>query len=214
MTIRRTQMQSSKKRYRQNKLVVESDFVKGDGWFIELVRSVKSQLCFIRYEIVGAKVTFGMEFELGDRIIVPPEDEFIRHVRLAGHFGDCGSVGNLLSNIDSFISRCLDISPKDRFMLACFVLCTWVADRLPLAPYIALVGLPGSGKTTAMKVLHLLCRRGLRASDISSAAFYRVCDRLMPTLFIDETATAGQQRALFHLLRSGNTPDFVILRDA
>jgi hypothetical protein len=35
----------------------------------------------------------------------------------------------------------------------------------------------------------------------------------MPTLFIDETATAGQQSALFHLLRSGNTRDFIVLRD-
>jgi hypothetical protein len=207
-------MHSFKKRYRRNKPVIETEFVKGDGWFIELVRSVRSGLYFILYQLDGGKVTFSWEFELGDRVIVPPEeDEFIRHVRLAGQFNECGTVSNLLNNIDLFISRCLDINARDRFMMTCFVLCTWVVDRLPLAPYVALVGLPQSGKTTAMKVLQLLCRRGLLTSDISSAAFFRACDRLMPTLFIDETATAGQQRALFHLLRSGNTPDFIVLRD-
>ena len=207
-------MHSFKKRYRRNKPVIETEFVKGDGWFIELVRTVRSRLFFILYELDGGKVTFSWEFELGDRVIVPPEeDEFTRHVRLAGQLNDCGTVSNLLNNIDLFISRCLDINARDRFMMTCFVLCTWVVDRLPLAPYVALVGLPQSGKTTAMKVLQLLCRRGLLTSDISSAAFFRACDRLMPTLFIDETATAGQQRALFHLLRSGNTPDFIVLRD-
>jgi hypothetical protein len=35
----------------------------------------------------------------------------------------------------------------------------------------------------------------------------------MPTVFIDETATAGQRRTLFHLLRSGNTPDSIAFRE-
>jgi hypothetical protein len=205
----------SKMQSRRNKPVVVTDFVRGDGWFIELVRSVKSHLCFILYQSNGGKVTFSEEFELSDRVIVPPkEDELIRHVRLPRQFNECGTVGNLLKNIDSLIDRCLDIDAQDRFMMSCLGLSTWFVDRLPLAPYLALVGLPQSGKTTAMKVLHLLCWRGLLTADISSAAFFRVCDQLMPTLFVDETATAGQQRALFHLLRSGNTPDFVVLRDA
>jgi hypothetical protein len=196
-------MQSFKKRYRGNKPVVETDFVSGDGWYIDLGRSQDSHLCFVRYKIDGEKVSFGREFDLGDRVIVPPaEDELIRHVRFPESIGDYGSVSNLLKEIDLLLSRCLDVKALHRFLLTCFVLCTCVVDRLPLAPYIALVGLPQSGKSTALRVLQLLCRRGLLTSDISSAAFYRACDRLMPTVFIDETATAGQQRTLFHLLRS------------
>ena len=49
-------------------------------------------------------------------------------------------------------------------------------------------------------------------SDISSAAFYRACDRWRPTLFVDETATAGQQHTLYHLLRSGTTRDAIAFR--
>jgi hypothetical protein len=48
-------MHSFKKRYRGNKPVIETEFVKGDGWFIELVRSVRSHLCFILYDLEGEK---------------------------------------------------------------------------------------------------------------------------------------------------------------
>jgi hypothetical protein len=207
-------MQPFKKRYRGNKPVVETDFVNGGGWFIDLLRAQDSRLGFIRYQIDSQKVDLGREVELEDRVIVPPEEgELVRHVRVPECFYEYSSVAHLGRDISSLLSRCLDLNARHLFLLTCFVLCTWVADRLPLAPYIALVGLPESGKTTALKALHLLGRRGLLTSDLTSAAFYRVCDKLMPTLLIDETATAGHQRTLFHLLRSGNTPDFVALRD-
>ena len=122
------------------------------------------------------------------------------------------SVRSLLRQTESILSRCLDIDEGDRFLLACFVLSTWFIEKLPVAPYVALVGLPRSGKSTALSVLDLMCRRGLLTADISSAAFYRVCDRLTPTLLIDETSTAGESRNLFHLLRTGTTRDAVAIR--
>ncbi len=81
-----------------------------------------------------------------------------------------------------------------------------------MAPYVAFFGLPRSGKSTALKLLSLLCRRSLLTTDITSAAFYAACDRLTPTLLIDETDTAGEKRSLFHLLRTGTTRDTVALR--
>jgi hypothetical protein len=207
-------MRSFKKEYRGNKLVVETDFATGDGWHIDIGRSPQSHLSFVKYEIEGEKIEFGTEMLLGDTLLVPPaEDGLIRHVRLPGGAVSYKSISNLLEEIDLLLSQCLDISAPHRFLLTCFVPYTWVADLLPLSPYIALVGLPQSGKSTALRVLHLLCRRGLLTSDISSAGFYRACDALMPTVFIDEPATTSQQAELCHLLRSGNTRDFVVLRD-
>jgi hypothetical protein len=106
----------------------------------------------------------------------------------------------------------LDVEEEYSILLAFFVLSTWFIDQLPMAPYVALVGLPGSGKSTALSLLRLLCRRALLTADITSAAFYRVCDRLTPTVLIDETATAGEKRTLFHLLRTGTTRDVVAFR--
>ena len=194
----------------RNKSGVETDFVEGNGWYIELVRSTNSSPVFVLFEIKGEKATAKKSFVLQGRLLVPPEeDELSRHIRFSQKIGDYHSVQNLLQQIDSFISRCLDLNPEHRFLLACFVVSTWVVDRLPIAPILAIVGLSQSGKTTALNVLHLLCRRSILTSDISSATFYRMCDRLIPTVLIDNTGTAGLQRKLFHFLRSGTSPDIV-----
>jgi len=207
-------MKSIKKRNYHSKLVVETDFAQGPGCLIDLMRRSDSSPCFIVYEIDSGEVKFEDWYELPDRVLVPPAElELMRNVRLPKHFGAYKSVADLLLQIDAFFSRCVDVDPQHRFIMACFVLSVWMVDQLPLAPYIALVGLPQSGKTTALKALHLLCRKGILTSDITSAALYRACDQLMPTVFIDETATAGQRRTLFHLLRSGNTPDSIAFRE-
>jgi hypothetical protein len=155
-------------------------------------------------------------FQWNDRqVILPPEeDEFTRHVVWPTHYWPHGTVAvaSLLKQIERFLHTCIDIEKQYGFLLACFVFSSWVINDLRVAPYIALVGLPQSGKSTALRILQLICRRGMITSDISSAAFYNACERLRPTLFIDEAATAGQQKALFHLLRSGSTRDSVVFR--
>jgi hypothetical protein len=52
----------------------------------------------------------------------------------------------------------------------------------------------------------------LLTSDITSASFYEACNRVTPTVLIDETATAGDRGALFHLLRAGSTKGSVAIR--
>jgi hypothetical protein len=191
-------------------LGVETDFVQNDDWCIELVRNLSYRLALLKFDIKTWNISYDTRIEVEDQVFVPlEEDELTRHVRLAYFCGDYGSVRGLFQKIDSVLSLCLDLDERHRFLLACFVLSTWLVDRLPIAPMIAIVGPSQSGKTTAVNALHLLCRRGLVTSDISSAAFYRHCDRLMPTLFIDNIAATGQERQLLRLLRSGNNPDIM-----
>jgi hypothetical protein len=83
---------------------------------------------------------------------------------------------------------------------------------LQVAPYLELVGLPRSGKTTLLQVLNLLCRRPFLTADVTSAAFYDVYERLTPTLLVDEILTTTNRRALFHLLKTGSTRGSVTLR--
>jgi hypothetical protein len=194
----------------------ETDFTDHEDWCIEAVREPKSQqLWLAKYWRADGKFTFAKSFEIGGVTFHPPaENELSRHVRLPSSYAPtASSTRTLLNELDKFLRRCLDLDARYRFLLSCFVLSTWMVDRLPVAPYIALVGLPRSGKSTALRALYLLCRRSLITSDITSAAFYRLCDRWIPTLCIDEAATAGQQRTLFHLLRSGTTRDAVAFRE-
>ncbi len=208
-------MKATPKRYYEGKPVVEVDLLAGEVSLVELARTaIDSRLVLILYKGDGVGVQASTLFSSEKFVYCPPEENQIsRHVRFTTCVGSYGSVENLLQEIESFFARCLDLDGRDRFLLACFVLSTWLVDRLRVAPYVSLVGLPRSGKTTALSVLQLLCYRGLITSDISSAAFYRACDRWKPTLLIDEAATAGPKRTLFHLLRSGTTQNAIAFRE-
>jgi hypothetical protein len=152
-------------------------------------------------------------FEGRRYIPISRDNPIVKQVRLARKIGSyVPTAGELVERIQFLLCQCLDLEEEYLFLLACFIVSTWLIDRLPIAPYLALVGLPQSGKTTALTLLRLLCRRSLLTADITSAAFYRACDLLNPTLLIDETATMGQRRTLFHLLRTGTARDVTALR--
>jgi len=198
-----------------SKPVVETDFVElPDGTRLDTIEdpnnSARTQLAIYRDQ----SVDYADQFEADDRIWVPlsRSTEILQHIRLSRGAKPYGSSNHLLASLYKVIAGCLDLSDLHRVLLSCFILSTWLFEKLPVAPYVAFVGLPRSGKTTALRVLELLCRRSLLTSDLTSASFYATCNRVTPTLIIDETATAGDRRALFHLLRVGSTPGSVAIR--
>jgi len=104
------------------------------------------------------------------------------------------------------------VDEKHAHVLADFVLSTWLVDRFEVAPYLSVVGLPQSGKTTLLRVLSLLCRRSVLIADITSASLYHACARFMPTILIDEAGSVRSNRTLRHILRSGTTRDVLAIR--
>lgn len=193
---------------------VDLDFKDGGWWLLEMMRTTGGGYTLVWFAERSVEAEYGVPVSVDGHAFYPlAEDEITRHVRFPQSLGWYRSVDWLLADIDTFFVKCLDLDPRHRFLLACFVVSTWLVDHLPVAPYIALTGLPRSGKSTTLHALSLICRHGLLTSDISSAALYRACDRLTPTLCIDETATASQSRALFHLLRSGTSRNAIIFRE-
>ena len=185
-----------------------------DGTQIEIIEDPQDPSTTKLAVFNNGEVRIEDRFEVENRIFVPiPRDtNLLRHVRLPRGVKECGTALSLLQDTVDLLGRCLDISEDNLLLLAHFVLSTWLIERLPVAPYLALFGLPRAGKSTALAALSFLCRRALLTADITSAAFYRACDRLTLTLLIDETGTAGERRALFHLLRTGTTREVVALR--
>ena len=147
----------------------------------------------------------------GNKVLVPlPRTDLLsKHVRLPQGAEPCGELRDLFGDVASFFHFPLDVDMDSVMLMTAHVFSTWFPEKLPVAPYLALVGPPGSGKTTTLRILSLLCRRSLPTSDMSSAAFYEVCDRMHPTILIDETRTAGHPRTLLHLLRSSSTRGFL-----
>ena len=122
------------------------------------------------------------------------------------------SARSLFIDTNKVLSACLDIDTVFMQLVSFFILSSWFPEKLPIAPYLALVGTPRSGKTTLLRVLGLLCRHSILVADVSSAGVYQAYGTTIPTLLIDETHTAADETKLLHLLRSGSTPGFVALR--
>jgi hypothetical protein len=195
--------------------IEETEFAQlEDGSLLEMIEDPEDSSKTLFATLRNGAASFVDQVDVGGRILrpLPRQSKIVRHVRLSRGAKPYESVDALLWGVNEVFCRCLDLEDRYRFLLATFVVSTWFIECLPVAPYIALVGLPRSGKSTVLKALSLLCRRSLLTADLTSAAFYQVCDRLVPTLLIDETGTAGQKRQLCHLLRTGTSPDLVALR--
>src|SRR6266478_7490428 len=193
----------------------EIDFTElKDGTLVELAEDSKDpdRACLAVWKDGEARLVDRLERDGRVFIPSPRKNEILRHVRLPKGVLPYESVQALLSRLECLISQCVDVDEKYLPVLADFVLSTWFVDRLPVAPYLSVVGLPQSGKTSLLKVLSLVCRRPLLIADITSAGFYQACSRFMPTILIDEAGTGANNRTLRHILRSGTTKDVLAVR--
>jgi hypothetical protein len=193
----------------------EIDFAElDDGTLVEMIEDPNNAANSIFAIYENGTLRYAPTIEHEDRLLVPvPREQGIfKHVRLPRGAQPCSSPAELLGGIAALIFACTDIGVDDASLIAAFVIGTWFIEKMPVAPYLAAVGPPRSGKTTLLQVLNSVCRRPLLTADITSAGFYEVYEKLTPTLLVDETLTVGSRRELFHLLKTGTTRGCVTLR--
>jgi hypothetical protein len=193
----------------------EVDFAElEDGTLLEMIEDPDNCANSLFAIYKDGAVRNAAAVERDNRVLVPvPRGQGIfKYVRLPRGSQSHQPPNVLLGAILAIILSCVDISKSDAFLVAAFVMSTWFIESLQVAPYLELVGLPRSGKTTLLQVLNLLCRRPFLTADVTSAAFYDVYERLTPTLLVDELLTTTNRRALFHLLKTGSTRGSVTLR--
>lgn len=128
---------------------------------------------------------------------------------------DYGSTEELVSEIQAYIHRYVDVSPLFERLTAYYVLLTWVYDAFNELPYLRLIGDPGSGKTRFLLTVGSICYKPIFASGASSVSpIFRILDAFQGTLVIDEGdfRQSDERAEIVKILNNGNARGFPVLR--
>jgi len=189
---------------------VPTDFeALSDGTLLELIQhpSDPQRTSFAVWK--DGQVSCTEKVERNGQIFVPINHNhgIWKFIRLAQTVIPYESPSSLAIELSQLITRCVVVEDSYLTPLICFVFCTWFADRLQIAPYLSIVGLPQSGKTTLLALLNLVCRRPLLTADINLPGLNHEYQCIVPTLLLDEADTHADERNLRRLLRVGSTRD-------
>lgn len=137
------------------------------------------------------KIEFKSEIEHVGKKYIPITDKtkLIDNnvVLLPSEAKEYGSIDQLITEIIKFIHTYVGLSPFFEKLSAYYVLLSWVYDAFEVIPYLRVIGDYGSGKSTFLKVVGMICYRPiLIAGSATPAPVFRIIDKYKGTLLIDE----------------------------
>ncbi len=189
-----------------------------DGTLVELLYRPEEERT--RFAVArNGTVTIEDSVLVGDRRLVPfsPSNNLLKHevVLFPSEPADYGSEEQLVSDVQAFIHRYVDVSPLYERISAYYVLFTWVHDAFSELAYLRLLGDPGSGKTRFLLTAGALCYKPIFASGASTVSpLFRILDAIKGTLVIDEGdfRLSDEKAEIVKILNNGNGRGFPVLR--
>lgn len=150
---------------------------------------------------------------------VPARNNLIKHgaVLLPEEPEAYGSTGELISAIQNYLHRYVDLSEEFERIASYYVLLTWVYDAFNELPYLRLRGDFGSGKTRALMVIGSICHKAFFASGASTVSpIFHTLDTFRGTLIFDEAdfRFSDEKSELVKIFNNGNVRGFPVLRTA
>jgi hypothetical protein len=180
-----------------------------DGSILELVRIPVGELNFLIWNGKSAK-TAGQFVRQGETFApLRIDPTILRWLQLPSGTAEYGSTRKLFTEISGLISRTQVGDGVVKAMSFC-VFATWMADYLPVAPFLWIVAPPMTAVEPLLQVVHQLFRRSLVVSDISAARFRFLPADLRPTLLVEGCV---QSRQVLNLLRASKRHRALIAAD-
>ena len=141
-----------------------------DGMMIELVSgsSGLDKPDFLLWN--GKKASVGTHIKHGGRTYEAPElgPSLYRATRFPSRCDDYDSAPHLFAAIADLFMRRLDLPERESRLLTCFSISTWLADRLPSAPSLAISGPSQELGIDVLRLLSCVCRHPLMLASHSS----------------------------------------------
>jgi hypothetical protein len=181
-----------------------------DGTAIELVRDrATGKPALIRWHGCKGRISASVRYE--GRRYVP--ETLNPGVFAAMNFpsapAEYGSTSDLVERVAGFLETQVQLTPHDSTLAAAWILASWVADCLPLAPSL-LISSPFSEEVIELfRVLGFLCRRSLHIADLQATGLVSLPLHLQPTLLLN---LAGLPSHVSSLIRASNIRGAYIVR--
>lgn len=204
---------------KQHKAAPTISAVLPDGALLEMIYDAQAkQTAFVVWQDNQWRTEAGYTVSQSSRLVpYSPENNLVKNevVLFPSHPEEYGSEEELLSEVQSFIHRYVDVSPLFEKIASYYVLLSWVYDGFNELPYLRVRADYGSGKTRFLLTVGALCYKPIFASGASSVSpLFRIIDAFRGTLIIDEGdfRLSDEKAEIVKILNNGNAKGFPVLR--
>lgn len=168
-------------------LVRTAGGILGDGVLVDLVRGAASPTSPLLLIWDAQRVKVADRFVRDGSIYVPVsiEPTIVQAVRFPTGATQYGSTRELYNEISQFIAQVTHLNERAVAQIAFFVISTWFADCLPLAPLLWIVAPPTAPRAPLLQALGLLCRRSMSVAELTIAGLRALPAGLRPTVLVE-----------------------------
>ena len=188
-----------KGRSNATKRIISAGEICADGAMIELVSgsSALNKPDLLLWN--GRKAFVGPRIEHGGRTFEATElaPSLYWAMRLPSKCTDYGSARGLFAGISDLFKHHLDLPERESSLLTCFSISTWLADRLPSAPILAISGPSQELGVDVLRLLSCVCRHPLMLVEVTPVGFRSLPTQVSLTLLLDQQELKPNMQRLF-----------------
>jgi len=196
---RKAKIKAKRESSATNSCIISAGEIFADGAMIELVSGSsglnKPELLLWN----GRRMTAGPRVEHGGCIYQAPDlaPSLYRAMRLPSRSSGYGSARSLFAAITDLFQHHLDLPDRESSLLASFSISTWLADRLPTAPCLAISGPDQELGMDVLRLLGCVCRHSLMLAEITPGGFRSLPMELGLTLLLNQQEVRPNLQRLF-----------------
>lgn len=149
-------------------------------------------------------------------IPLSPESSIIKNkvILFPSKIEEYGDEEKLMDEIRNFIHKYLDISDEFEAVCAYYVMISTLYEKMPVVPYLRVIGDYGSGKTRFLHVIGSISRNPIFASGATTTSpMFRLISEFGGTFLMDEADFSSEMKSdMTKILNQGNMPRFPVIR--
>jgi hypothetical protein len=184
-------MYMQNKEEKQEKIILKTSITTPNELYEMVFDRTENKTSFFKIDRDGKMESFLEEVEIGGRKYrpLPPDYNLVdKNVILFPSTATTyESEEEILTEVQNFIHKYLDISEVFERIATYYVLFTWLFDKFNEVPYLRAIGDFGSGKSRFLQAIGILCYKPVFTGGATTPSpIFRIINEVKGTLIIDE----------------------------